>query len=260
MTDASWPELDERSLEFWLTALGDNELGSNQKKQLWQYLESHPHHWRACAMALWDSQCLQQEVRVVGSSDSRQMPETKRQDTAFPAAVATEMGSLCTIATDVATAIGRKPLRTRAAYFWTSVLLATSAIVLTTLFSAWWMISTRGATIAKLNHELSIAQQSIEYLTCTMLAERSMLRNLAGVFPDRPCLVEIENTGDRVVYLADGPVPEDLLRGLVNLGRVRVQPYQPDFETPLWKSLDRPVVAIEVDKFSSLLVAQGDSL
>jgi hypothetical protein len=71
------------------------------------------------------------------------------------------------------------------------------------------------------------------------------------VFPDQPCLIEIESTADRVVYLTDGQVSEDLVRGLLSLGHVEVRPYRPVVETSLWRSLVRPVVAIEVVKDST---------
>jgi hypothetical protein len=262
MTDASWPELDEHSLGDWLAALGDNELSGAQRKTLLQYVESHPQHWRACALALWDAQVLGKQVVAA-------IPTAVYELQTHPVPVepnASRLRSQDTTSSIVATTPTSESSRSRfGRWQWrvtsaTSLLAVTCAILLGTVVGSWWMVANRAATVATLEQELSVSHEYIEQLAGTILAERSTFRNLAGVFPDRPCLIEIENTGDRVVYLADGPVPEDLLRGLVNMGQVRVQPYQPDFETPLWKSLDRPIVAIEVDKFSSLLLAQGESL
>jgi hypothetical protein len=248
MTDVSWPELDEHTLDEWFAALGDNELTGVQRNLLLQYLESHPQHWRACALALWDAQVLSKQVVAAISATTHQS-----QSRAITGPILAE--------TRASDSSGSRFERRRSKTFHATFLLAlTCAILLGTVVGSWRMIADRAAMAATLEQELSVSHEYIEQLAGTILAERSTFRNLAGVFPDRPCLIEIENTGDRVVYLADGPVPEDLLRGLVNMGQVRVQPYQPDFETPLWKSLDRPIVAIEVDKFSSLLLAQGDSL
>lgn len=248
MTDASWPELDENSLDEWLAALGDNELTVVQRRLLLQYVESHPQHWRACALALWDAQVLSNQVVAAIPAithESRAMDVTSHLVAAPRASDSFDSGL-----------VRRRSRKSQLTF----LLAVTCAILLGTVAGSWWIAANRATTVATLEQELSVSHAYIQQLAGTMLAERSTFRNLAGVFPNRPCLVEIENTGDRVVYLADGPVPEDLLRGLVNMGHVRVQPYQPDFETPLWKSLDRPVVAIEVEKFSSLLLAQGDSL
>ncbi len=262
MTDASWPELDEHSLVEWLTALGDNELSGAQRKILLQYVETHPQHWRTCALALWDAQVLSKQVvaAIPVASHDWQLPPIPVEQHALrrrPQDTTRSVVATTPTAESSRYRFGRWRWRISSA---TSLLAVTCAILLGIVVGNWWLAANRASTVATLEQELSVSHEYIEQLAGTILAERSTFRNLAGVFPDRPCLIEIENTGDRVVYLADGPVPEDLLRGLVNMGQVRVQPYQPDFETPLWKSLDRPIVAIEVDKFSSLLLAQGESL
>lgn len=271
MTDQSWPELSEHTLELWLAALGDRELNGDERQVLLEYLELHPQHWRACALALWDSQVLSHAMisalRSTGIESAAHFAQSESPESvvnvvgvnapsnASSMSARISEGQSAEKARDTRIEIRRR-IPSVSQVFW-----AISCAVLGCLLAgSWWTSASQATVVDELSAKLSESQDVAERLTGTMLAERSTFRNLAGVFPDRPCLIEIENTGDRVVYLADGPVPEDLLRGLVQMGQVKVQPYRPDIETPLWKSLDRPIVAIEVDKLSSLLVAQGDSL
>jgi hypothetical protein len=262
MNDNFWPELDEQSLDDWLAALSDGELNPTQRQNLLRYLEAHPQHWRTCALALWDGQLLSsnvgRSVAAVRNNEVVQMaiaePMSLGQSSA-PTIFRDELGRSETNQAPTSASERRR---------WTGAwltLTVTAALLLVSAWSGWWFGATQAnGKVDVLEADLQLTRHYADVVTGTLLAEQSTFRSLAGVFPDRPCLIEIENTNDRVVYLADGPVPEDLLRGLVQLGQVRVEPYRPEIETPLWNSLRRPVVAIEVEKFSSLLLAQGDSL
>ncbi|MDP1559825.1 MAG: FecR/PupR family sigma factor regulator [Pirellulaceae bacterium] len=262
MNDNFWPELDEQSLEDWMAALSDGELDPAQRQDLLQYLEAHPQHWRTCALALWDGQLLSSSV---GSSIAAvRYNEVVRTAIAEPTLLG-QSNQLAISRHELGQSeTNQAPPSASARRRWSGTwltLTVTAALLLVSTWSGWWFGTTQAnGKVDVLETELQLTRHYADVVTGTLLAEQSTFRSLAGVFPDRPCLIEIENTNDRVVYLADGPVPEDLLRGLVQLGQVRVQPYRPEIETPLWNSLRRPVVAIEVEKFSSVLLAQGDSL
>jgi hypothetical protein len=125
-------------------------------------------------------------------------------------------------------------------------------VTLVTLGAREWR-TWRGAeaTRVELTERLAQTQNYVEELQQELVAERTVFRTLRSVFPDQPCLIEIESTEDRVVYLTDGRVSEDLVRGLLSLGQVEVRPFRPLVETSLWRSMVRPVVAIEVAKDSA---------
>lgn len=135
-------------------------------------------------------------------------------------------------------------------------LLALTAVLSLGLGCLISWITTQGQ-VTQLSGELRATRHYLDRLQGELIAEQALFRSLPGIFPDQPCLIEIESTPDRTVYLTDGSVSEDLIRGLLAVGQVEVRPYQPAVETGLWRSLVRPVVAIEVVK-DSYLLAQGE--
>lgn len=283
------PALDATSCELWLELLADNELDSVQRNALLGYLEHHPENWRACALAFWDRQCLERaldaeparnperdwradfshgSVGNLGQDLATGLAENSAGDLA---------GALASVAAERSNATGsgttardreqrpkqRRKARTRvgwgSAMNWAgtaglalvTVALVTLGALLAVGASDWGALSESQAARVALTERLARTQAHVQELQEELSAERTVFRSLRGVFPDQPCLIEIESTADRVVYLTDGQVSEDLVRGLLSLGHVEVRPYRPVVETSLWRSLVRPVVAIEVVKDST---------
>jgi len=277
------PALDATSCELWLELLADNELDSIQRNALLGYLERHPEYWRACALAFWDRQCLERELDAASARTPKRdwpadcshgsvgnlatdlatdLTENSAEDLATAlASVAAErsgaMGSGTTAGDREQRPKQRRQARTRVgwgpAMNWAVTAgLALVTVALVTLGTRdWGALSESQAARVALTERLTRAQANVQELQAELSAERTVFRSLRGVFPDQPCLIEIESTADRVVYLTDGQVSEDLVRGLLSLGHVEVRPYRPVVETSLWRSLVRPVVAIEVVKDST---------
>jgi hypothetical protein len=272
--------LNESSCDLWLELLADDELNSVQRNQLLGYLEQHPEYWRACALAFWDRQCL---ARALGPAVAAERASNKADrplvgipaedgEANFPQDGSdTSTGEWNGMATVGLGAIGVKPIAdagetgpsqrrgTRVPVGWRSRLgwvvtaaLGLVTVTLVTLGAREWR-TWRGAeaTRVELTERLAQTQNYVEELQQELVAERTVFRTLRSVFPDQPCLIEIESTEDRVVYLTDGRVSEDLVRGLLSLGQVEVRPFRPLVETSLWRSMVRPVVAIEVAKDSA---------
>jgi len=261
------PALDATSSDLWLELLVDNELDSIQRNELLGYLERHPEYWRACALAFWDRQCLEREL---DSEPAGNPGRDWRAD--LPNGAGGDLaGALASVAADRTGATGsgttagdreqrpkqRNNVRARvgwgSAVGWASTAaLALVTVALLTLGArGWGAWSEAQAALVALTEKLGQTQSYVEELQEELTAERTVFRSLRGVFPDHPCLIEIESTADRVVYLTDGQVSEDLVRGLLSLGQVEVRPFRPLVETSLWRSMVRPVVAIEVAKDST---------
>lgn len=274
---ASLPALDSESCDLWLELLADNELDSVQRKELLCFLERQPENWRACALAFWDRQCLERAL----DSEPTKTPGQDRAADRLPRGAGLvaeqwlgisasesaerlrEMGVVATSGDG-----GPKQQRhnnARPRFGWGSAMswagtagLALVTVALVTLGAllavgarGWGAFSEAQAARVALTDQLALTQTHVQELQAELNAERTVFRSLRGVFPDQPCLIEIESTADRVVYLTDGQVSEDLVRGLLSLGHVEVRPYRPVVETSLWRSLVRPVVAIEVVKDST---------
>lgn len=232
------PDLDASSCDLWLELLADDELTSVQRNDLLGYLEQHPQHWRACALAFWDRQCL---TRAWGSAAAEQ----SLTDVKLPCA---------TSDTELPQRDGRRSTggwQTRLAWVVTAALALLTVATITLGVHQWRAANQSELVRLELTERLAESLAQAEDLQQELVAERTVLRTLRSVFPDQPCLIEIESTEDRVVYLTDGRVSEDLVRGLLSLGQVEVRPFRPLVETSLWQSMVRPVVAIEVAKNST---------
>ena len=68
------PELDSDSLGIWLTLLADRELSGDAHRELTEFLDRNPQHWRDCAIALWDESSLRSAYRESGGMSSASRP------------------------------------------------------------------------------------------------------------------------------------------------------------------------------------------
>ncbi len=235
------PEI-ESDLELWLSVLADNELDSGQRSQLGQYLELHPENWRACAIALMDQQLI--ESQLVHSSapeptlqiESNWLERNVQKSSAF-----------------------RRPLN------WRRVLVGAVAVVASIgllLFGAWKVRT--GFELERQAWTLTLdAKDQLIARLSQRLADEIFFgpsHSLAGLYPDKPMLIEIENTTDRTLYLTDRPVSDAMLESFAAAGQiVDVNPYQPRLMTSRMRSLSNPVLAVEVYKSNPILLAQGVS-
>ncbi len=256
------PKLDPDNLEVWLSLLADRELSSEAQRELASFLDQHPQYWRACAIQLWDESSLRDAYRQsdriapgferADSTTGRGEFETlvppcprKRADRSESAIVSTshlKVARKQEINTDLSS---NRLTRWCAA-----------AAILMIVFGGGWLSGNKLGDVAQLNneHDQLIAEvgdlkQLTSNLAAGWAAEQSMLRSVADLFPDAPMLLEIESTPWRTVYLTDRPASNQMISTLASMSReVTVEPFRPEIVTPLWRSLNRPVVAIEVLK------------
>ena len=235
------PEI-ETNLELWLGVAADSELNPAQRRQLVRYLDDNPKYWRACAVVFLDEQLLAAEVPSIGKSvASESMPD---------------YASVPKPTTVRESVIGNAGLSKR-----NSVLLAIAASVVALVFGIGWGNNIGKSYQRELLPELEKNRSQVSVLTDLLIADRSARHSqtLCSLYPDQPMLIEIQNTGDRAVYLTDRPVSEKMLEGFFAAGHnVDVRPYKPRIATSWLQSLQSPVLAIEVDKTRPLMIAQGE--
>ncbi len=235
------PEI-ESDLELWLSVLADNELDSGQRSRLVQHLELHPENWRACAIALMDQQLIgSQLVHSSAPEPTLQIEPNWLERNA-----------------EKSRAFHRQLNRQR-------VLVGAVAVVASIgllLFGAW--IVRTGVEQERQAWTLTLeAKDQLIARLSQRIADEDFLgpsHSLAGLYPDKPMLIEIENTTDRTLYLTDRPVSDAMLESFAAAGQiVDVNPYQPRLMTSRMRSLSNPVLAVEVYKSNPILLAQGVS-
>jgi hypothetical protein len=250
------PELDESSLECWLSVLADNELPTTERGDLIDFLELHPEHWRDCAVMLLDSQRLAQDINAPEINPAAALAATAFADRVFACSPAGRAELPVRYEAAKPHFHGQKQGAARLGLTW-----AVSCTLAAVAFGLGWWFAQRPISDqwASLNAELRQARESIDELSIGWAAERETLRSLSDLFPDLPSVVEIENTASRTVYLTDRPVSEEMIKSFVATGRtIKVRPYQPEVATTMWRSLKKPVVAIEVYKFVPWLLDNGE--
>ena len=235
------PEI-ESDLELWLSVLADNELDSGQRSRLVQHLESRPENWRACAIVLMDQQLIGSQLFHCGAPEQSSHIEPSWRD--FNA---------------LTSRVIRRQVN------WRRVLVGAVAVVASIgllLFGAWKVRTgfeqeRQAWTLTGEAKDQQIARLS-QRLTVESLFGPS--QSLAGLYPDKPMLIEIENTSDRTLYLTDRPVSDAMLESFAAAGQiVDVNPYQPRLMTSRMRSLTNPILAVEVYKFNPVLLVQGVS-
>ncbi|HMO15581.1 MAG TPA: hypothetical protein PKD64_16575 [Pirellulaceae bacterium] len=258
------PVLDSSSLGLWLSLLVDRELTDGSQRQLVQYLDENPMAWRACAIAFWDNACL---MRAYDASIAKQGSRNSDEHAAGVHRLNQELFDANVNAwtrvhdvSNVASSAKIVPKRNEIVSGnrnWSRVLSQSfaTAILLIGVFAGGWLIGGKALDGSNLNaresnlmEEINEWKQRSHYLAAGWAADQATLRSVADLFPEAPMLVEVENTPWRTVYLTDRAVSDQMIRALATMSaEVNIEPYQPEIMTPLWQSLVRPVVAIEVN-------------
>jgi hypothetical protein len=288
---------EERANEFTADMLETNcellaagELSPARRRDLFDFLEQNPEHWRVCAMAFWDAQSFAAAIRQL--PESLPTPEAKltypsnghridRPDRTSPSqcsavqrfAPAAINGHQQTGSTTVgkraqmlqaetyrSAAVANKstdwrtPIARQKLTAWGSIAAVFFIGLMLALYSGWsWGQTNRLLQLEnQIQREQAVIQWSAGWLA-QLTAERESFRSLASFFPDQAQLIEIENTADRVVFLTDRPLSTEMVKWLVDVnGPVQVRPYKPAIHSTLWETYRSPVLEVEVSKLSSL--------
>ncbi|MEZ6096445.1 MAG: hypothetical protein R3C03_19820 [Pirellulaceae bacterium] len=231
------PELTDESVELWIEALVANELMTEERQCLMNFLEQNSEYWQACAVRFLDEQFMTgQDVTQLlkGPHDDRPVLSNCR-DRLTPTSF-----------------VGN---RNR-----TSWLVAIATCLVGLILGAAAMWNWQHAKLIAMESQQQVDLERVQLLGTLLDSERMRLMSLSSIFPANAGLIEIENSPTHAVYLTDREIPNSIIDSFVAAGhQVEIRPYQPTIETDLMQSLVNPVLQIEVEKNVPFLLVQGDT-
>ena len=217
---------------LWLEVLIDDELSPAQRIELIDYLDASPHQWRACAVALMDQQTFSAEFRKFNSASTVNVEAKKTNVSPFQTSKTSWI-----------------------------VGLAASIFALVAGYAIGQRVE-NNKQLAVMT-ELQSIQSNVNQLSGFLISQQQVAtrsKSLESIYPDHPMLIEIEDSNEKAIFLTDRKLSESMLEAFISAGHeVDVSPYQPRLMTRQMRSLENPVIAVEVTKYQPVMLIQGNN-